>query len=78
MFVVVRRKGQHMFNQEYLRRQQQAVELGCSVKTLVRWGQDSRKNLPPEYDIPGGPSRRIDQWKAWRESQRITSSEVAA
>jgi hypothetical protein len=60
-----------MNNQEYLRRQQQAAQLGCSVKTIERWSLDPSKNMPPEYDLPGGRARRLDEWQAWRNSQLI-------
>ena len=56
----------------YIRRREQAHRANCSIKTLIRWGKDPSKRMPPEHDIPGGPARNEDLFDAWLESRAVS------
>jgi len=56
----------------FLNRQQQARRYSTSVRTIVRWGEDPRMNMPPEYDFNRIKKRREDHLEVW-ERGRIKS-----
>ena len=55
--------------ERYLSRRAQAERYGRSVKTIERWGENSKLGLPPELDVNGRKSRALSQLERWERKQ---------
>ena len=53
----------------FLSRQEQAARYGTSVKSIVRWGDDPRMQMPKEYVFHRQMKRREDELEAWERSR---------
>jgi hypothetical protein len=62
----------------FLNRRQQATRYSTSVKSIQRWGQDPRMNMPPEYDFNRIKKRAEDELEAWERTRVVTSAGDAA
>jgi hypothetical protein len=60
----------------FLSRQEQAVRYNVSVKSIQRWGEDPRMQMPKEYVFHRQMRRREDELEAWERS-RVTTSTAA-
>jgi hypothetical protein len=68
-------KSQHAAkSRRFLTRRAQAARYSKSVKTIVRWTNDPRMGMPPEYDFRGLPHRDEAELEAW-ERTRVASKD---
>jgi hypothetical protein len=55
--------------ERYLSRRAQAERYGRSIRTIERWGEDPRLELPAEIDINGRKLRPLSQLELWERKQ---------
>jgi hypothetical protein len=60
----------------FLSRQEQAARYNVSVKSIQRWGEDPRMQMPKEYVFHRQMRRREDELEEWERS-RVTTSTAA-
>jgi hypothetical protein len=58
----------------FLSRRAQAERYGKSIKTIERWSDDPRMQMPREYDFRGLPHRDEAELEVWERS-RVASKD---
>jgi hypothetical protein len=57
----------------FLSRRAQAERYGKSLKTIERWTNDPRMEMPPEYDFRGLPHRDEAELETWERARVVAS-----
>jgi hypothetical protein len=57
----------------FLTRLQQAKRWNVSKRSVERWGEDPKLNLPPEIEINGRRYRRLGELEAWERGRVVAS-----
>jgi hypothetical protein len=61
----------------FLTRLQQSKRWGVSKRTVERWGEDEKLNLPSEIEINGRRYRKLSELEAWERSRVVASTKSA-
>lgn len=55
-------------SRRFLTRQEQGARYGVSPRSIVRWGEDPKMKMPPEYEFNRIKKRREDELEIWERS----------
>ena len=57
----------------FLTRLHQAKRWNVSKRSVERWGEDQKLNLPPEIEINGRHYRKLSDLEAWERGRVVLS-----